>query len=221
MFIMGVIDFNKIIDYSKKQCKIKSIGRCATYVKNAFAVGGCKYISGNGWSNQSWCTQNGFVCIGEISYDELARRGYNVRAHGNFDMWLPTDYVQQLGDVCLIKHGKYGHICYAMSDNINDWVSDFFQRPPSVQPGTGPYCYSGKYEGVQFWRHESVLNGAPRVTTSDDSPRTNYVELPADEIKETTNQESNRTNEMSSLNQSDSKKKVKGIILGTNLRQGN
>ena len=36
---MGIINFNKVISYSMTMCKIKSIGRCAEYVKKAFQAG--------------------------------------------------------------------------------------------------------------------------------------------------------------------------------------
>ena len=169
-----MIDFNKVIQYSRTMCTPQSQHLCATYVKRAFERGGCTYISGNGWNNQKWCKENGFVCIGEISQSELRSRGNNLRAHGNFSIWFPPNYKQQVGDVCLIKHGQYGHIAYAMGTGLNDWVSDFFQRPPGQRDGCGPYCYTSNYEGVQFWRHSSVLNDAPVVNPV--TPSTNeYV----------------------------------------------
>ena len=155
---MGVIDFNKVIAYSKNMCVKKSIGRCATYVKKAFEKGGCKYIVGNGWNNQKWCKENGFVCIGDFVPEDK-----NPRPHSGKGIQFPSGYVQQVGDVCLIKHGIYGHICYATGPGLNDWVSDFFQRPPVQLDGMGPYCYSGNYERIQFWRHTSVLNNTPRI----------------------------------------------------------
>jgi hypothetical protein len=155
---MNTIDFNNVIAYSRSMCYEKSHSKCATYVKKAFERGGCKYIGGNGWNNQKWCESNNFVCIGDfVPIDK------NPRAHNGIPMQWPNGYVQQTGDVCLIKHGIYGHICYAMGPGIDDWVSDYFQRPPAQQPGTGPYCYTNSVERVQFWRHKSVLNGAPTV----------------------------------------------------------
>lgn len=157
---MGYIDFNKVIAYSMSKCYNKSRSRCAEYVKKAFECGGCKYIGGNGWSNQKWCEANGFELIGDIVPED-----YNPRPHNGKGIQFPAGYVQQVGDVCLIQHGIYGHICYATGPGIDDWVSDYFQRPPGQQAGTGPYCYTGNVKRVQFWRHNSVLNGAPRVQT--------------------------------------------------------
>lgn len=160
------INFDKVIAYSKRFCTLTSNSNCATYVKNAFAAGGCEYISGNGWNNQTWCKKNGFQLIGDfIPVDR------NPRPHKGMPIQFPEGYVQQAGDVCLIKHGVYGHICYAMSSNINDWVSDFFQKPPGQQEGMGPYCYPDRgYERVQFWRHSSVMNGAPVITEKIETP---------------------------------------------------
>ncbi len=153
------IDFNKVIAYSKANCVISSLHYCAMYVKRAFIQGGCEYVSGDGWNNQKWCKANGFECIGDF-----VPKDKNPRPHNGMSIQFPPGYVQQTGDICLIKHGKIGHICYAMGSNINSWVSDYFQRPPSQKDGTGPYCYDdSNYTRVQFWRHKSVLNNAPVI----------------------------------------------------------
>lgn len=152
------IDFNKVIQYSLKNCVQKSIAKCALYVKRAFEAGGCKYVSGNGWSNQTFCKTNGFELIGDFIPEDN-----NPRAHNGKPIQFPKGYVQQVGDICLIQHGTYGHICYAAGPNINDWISDYFQRPPGQADGTGPYCYSSGYQRVQFWRHSSVRGNAPVV----------------------------------------------------------
>ena len=157
---MSSIDFNKVIAYSNTMCRNKSISKCATFVKKAFERGGCKYVTGDGWDNQKWCETNDFVCIADfIPVDK------NPRPHNGKPIQFPNGYVQQIGDVCLLKHGIYGHICYAAGTGIDDWVSDYFQKPPGQQSGTGPYCYTGNIERVQFWRHRSVLNNAPTVQT--------------------------------------------------------
>lgn len=161
---MNSIDFNKVIAYSKTMCTQFSQSLCATYVKKAFERGGCKYMTGNGWDNQKWCEENGFKLIGDfIPKGRNPRTGGNVGLNG---LQFPTGYTQQTGDVCLIKHGTYGHICYAIGPGLNDWVSDFFQRPPGQQENCGPYCYQGNIERVQFWRHCSVLNNAPVITNT-------------------------------------------------------
>lgn len=170
---MTNIDFNKVISYSRKMCYTYSRSECATFVKKAFEQGGCKYISGNGWNNQKWCRQNNFELIGDfVPVDK------NPRAHNGKPIQFPPGYVQQVGDVCLIKHGDYGHICYAIGPGINDWVSDYFQRPPAQQEGTGPYCYTSDYERVQFWRHKSVLNNTPTVQEMMQSTYADNTETP-------------------------------------------
>jgi hypothetical protein len=207
---MSAIDFDKVISYSLKNCTQKSRSKCATYVKKAFECGGCKYISGNGWSNQTWCERNNFVLIGDfVPVDK------NPRAHGSVGIQFPLGYIQQTGDVCLIKHGEYGHICYAMGPGINEWVSDYFQRPPGQQSGTGPYCYVGNVERVQFWRHKSVLNGAPEVKELP----SNYVETNPAPASSGTNYEPVTVNEVSGMNDGNKKSNRKGIILGYNIRQ--
>lgn len=154
----ATIDFNKVIQYSKRYCVGKSLSKCAQYVKSAFQAGGCKYVTGNGWNNQAFCKTNGFKCIGDFKPIDG-----NPRAHNGKPMQFPKGYTQQIGDICLIDHGTYGHICYAAGTGIDDWVSDYFQRAPGQMAGTGPYCYPNGYKQVQFWRHSSVMNGAPEV----------------------------------------------------------
>lgn len=158
------IDFNKTIAYSKLHCVAKSLSKCATYVKKAFEAGGCKYISGNGWNNQKFCKENGFQLIGDFEPID-----HNPRAHNGMAMQFPENYTQQTGDICLIKHGTYGHICYATGPGINDWVSDYRQHQPGQQDNTGPYCYTGGVTRVQFWRHSSVMGSTPSVTETPTS----------------------------------------------------
>lgn len=163
---MVSIDFNKVISYSKSNCLQRSKALCATYVKKAFEAGGATYVSGNGWNNQKFCKKNGFELIGDfIPIDN------NPRAHGGIPIQFPNNYRQQVGDICLIKHGTYGHICYATGTGINDWVSDYFQKSPGQQDNTGPYCYNGNYERIQFWRHSSQMEGT-----------TSIIETPTGEI---------------------------------------
>ena len=212
---VSTIDFNKVITYSMKNCLQKSIERCASYVKKAFEAGGCKYITGDGWSNQRWCQENGFQLIGDFEPID-----HQPRAHNGKPIQFPSGYRQQAGDVCLIQHGQYGHICYAMSSDIDSWVSDYFQKYPGQQSGTGPYCYSeGNVTRVQFWRHSSVLNGAPVIDVSTDSkyyPVADYVNNSRG-FNGTPSSGSVKVNDLPSMN--DNKKTNKGITLGYNMRQ--
>ena len=190
------INFDKVIAYSKRFCTLKSRSKCATFVKKAFEAGGCTYVSGNGWSNQNWCRTNGFQLIGDFTpINENPRQPVtndmlnicNVNGLQFPKMADGSPYVQQAGDVCLIQHGEYGHICYAMSSDINSWVSDFFQKSPGQQDGTGPYCYQGNVKRVQLWRHSSVMNGAPMITESIITP---YY-TPSDYVSSTNSYSSN------------------------------
>ena len=229
---MGTINFNKVIAYSMAVCKQRSISRCAEFVKKAFQAGGAKYVSGNGWSNQPWCQTNDFKLIGDFVPERNNPRNpisaetskiCNVNGMQFPKMADGTPYKQQTGDVCLIKHGTYGHICYAMSADINSWVSDYFQRPPGQQEGTGPYCYQGGIQRVQFWRHSSVLNGAPTITLSN-ADINEYKSRPT--VKQTSNRASasNQNNktpitptEVNSMNEK--QKSTTGVVLGYHIRQ--
>lgn len=154
------IDFSKVINFSKINCFQKSQSLCATYVKKAFEAGGCNYVVGNGWDNQKFCEDNDFKCIGDfVPIDN------NPRPHNGIPIQFPEGYKQQVGDICLIKHGTYGHICYAVGNGINDWVSDYWQKSPGQEDGTGPYCYTSNYERIQFWRHSSVMGDEPVITS--------------------------------------------------------
>lgn len=207
------IDFNKVIAYSKKNCVTKSKALCATYVKRAFEAGGCAYISGNGWSNQKFCKDNGFQCIGD--FKPIDQNPRPTRKRG---IQFPQGYVQQTGDICLIKHGQYGHICYATGPGINDWVSDYWQRPPGQQDGTGPYCYTGSVEQVQFWRHSSVMGQTPVIspqveTLSPDTTEDNNLK-PAIPPREPVTPQN-----ISGLNDNRNNDNIPGTTLGMHLRQ--
>ena len=211
-----IIDFASVISYSMKNCVAKSMARCATYVKTAFTRGGCEYVPGNGFDNQEWCKKNGFQCIGDF-----VPKDYFPRAHNGIPMQFPEGYVQKTGDVCLIKHGKFGHICYATGPNIDDWVSDFFQKYPGQAQGQGPYCYSDyNYKRVQFWRHSSVLNDAPVInvpTTPNTYPINEYAKSRNSGYSGSSSTEPLTVNELSSMN--DDERTNMGITLGYNMRQ--
>lgn len=199
------INLNKVISYSKQNCFKKSKALCATYVKKAFEAGGAKYISGNGWNNQKFCKTNGFKLIGDfVPIDN------NPRAHGNLPIQFPSNYEQQVGDICLIKHGTYGHICYATGTGINDWVSDYFQKDPGQQDNTGPYCYNGDYERIQFWRYD-----APEDMVITETPS---GEIVPDTVY-TGNQSSSSTQESGSESGSITSNELYGI--GDNVDTGN
>lgn len=215
--MIASINFDNVIKYSLQHCVSKSKSLCATFVKNAFASGGCKYISGNGFDNQKWCKANGFECIGDfVPIDNFPR------PHKNLPIQFPEGYVQQVGDVCLIKHGKFGHICYAMGPDIDDWVSDYFQKHPGQKSGMGPYCYSDyKYERIQFWRHSSVLNDTPVLNVPLVYPKTsNDTAESFDDVTVSGPGERRTVNNISDIgNASKKKNRGGGVILGSNMVQ--
>lgn len=222
---MGIINFNKVISYSMTMCKIKSIGRCAEYVKKAFQAGGAKYVAGNGWTNQKWCQTNDFQLIGDfVPENGNPRKSIstetsvicNVNGMQFPKMADGSNYKQQMGDVCLIKHGEYGHICYAMSDDINSWVSDYFQKSPGQKNGTGPYCYTGGIERVQFWRHKSLLNGAPVIDLKN-IEEYKYTRNTSSSSS-STNKATVTPNTISGMNVGNKKTSL-GIVLGYHMKQ--
>lgn len=224
---MAVIDLNKVINYSKVYCKNSSIQKCATYVKRAFEAGGCTYISGDGWNNQNFCKQNGFICIGDfVPVDK------QPRAHNNIPMQFPEGYTQKPGDICLIKHGQYGHICYAYGYNLGEWVSDYWQGLPG-----GPYCYTnGGVERVQFWRNPNIVMNNTSVNTDTDieevksTPTTEIIPETVSTSNSTSTtrlKTSNSANNVSSTTQkntvssfrSDENTSKYSILLGTHMKQ--
>ena len=223
---MGMLDLSKVISYSKAMCVPKSKALCAEYVKKAFEAGGLKYISGNGWSNQRWCQTNDFRCIGDFVPDMRNPRSparvetdkiCNVNGLQFPRMVDGTPYKQMIGDVCLIKHGQYGHICYAMGPGINDWVSDYFQCYPGQMNGTGPYCYKGDIAQVQFWRHNSINDSTPPVIMEQPTQPSDVVSTSGEGGSSNTSS-SNDIQPISNIN-SNSTNKRPGNILGTHLRQ--
>lgn len=211
------ININKVISYSKANCFQRSKALCATYVKKAFEAGGAKYVIGNGWNNQKFCKQNGFVLIGDfVPIDG------NPRSHDGMSIQWPNNYDQKPGDICLIKHGTYGHICYATGEDINDWVSDYFQKYPGQQDNTGPYCYNGNYERIQFWRNPSIAK--------DDV--VSITETPSGEITPDTVNTRNLTSSSTQEQETITSNELYGIgdnvdtgqystVLGTHMRQTN
>ena len=226
-----MLDFSKVISYSRTMCVPKSMCLCATYVKKAFQAGGLKYISGNGWDNQRWCQANDFMCIGDFIPEKNNPRNpasvetskiCNVNGLQFPRMADGSIYKQQLGDVCLIEHGQWGHICYAMSSDINDWVSDYFQHPPGQRSGTGPYCYQSGITRVQFWRHSSVLNNTPSIDLSTLPPYD--ITQSSGTSGSTSGGSTNNTSavnpqEIASMNSNRTPHTVPGNVLGMHLRQ--
>jgi len=155
---MPAINWEAILRWSKTNCYSTSKGLCAGHVKKAFMAGGFTYVSGNGFLNQPFCKQNGFELIGDFIPEDG-----QPRAHNGKPMQWPKGYTQQQFDICLIEHGQYGHMVYAMGNDIGSWASDYFQSSIG-----GPYCYpSGGVKRVQFWRHSSLLNGATPISISE------------------------------------------------------
>lgn len=224
---MGMLNLSKVISYSKAMCVPKSMALCATYVKKAFQAGGLKYVSGNGWNNQRWCQTNDFKLIGDFVPEGKNPRNparteteniCNVKGLQFPRMANGDPYQQIAGDVCLIQHGEYGHICYAMSTDINDWVSDYFQHSPGQRDGTGPYCYQGNITRVQFWRHSSIDVNTPPIDPTTIPPADNVSTSNGTTSGSSGSSSSTNVQELSSMN-SDNGNKRPGTVLGTHIRQ--
>lgn len=137
----------------------KSIGKCATAVKNFVTAGGIA----------TWSGANGAYC-----YNLLAARGFGVYARGLKDKEARLEWIKtyaQAGDIALMEKDKdYGHIC--MYDG-QKWISDFSQNeiwvynpktPKSdiiIMRYTGPRLmpngFIGSMGNVKFWDYAPIL----------------------------------------------------------------
>lgn len=118
-------DIDKACTWARAHAGGKSIGKCATYVKNAMQAGGIPYIGGyNGCDMDRYCNMYGFQQV-NIGYQNGSKNPSNP----------------QKGDIACIKHGQYGHTC--IYDGVR-WYSDFSQN--NCIP------YSSGFYGVSFWR---------------------------------------------------------------------
>lgn len=180
------IDFSKVVAWSKMNVPSKGKSLCAGFVKLAWAWGGgCVYVSGNGYDNQKFCKQNGFVNVtfGINTPEDQFWNEPNPRGANGVLKW-PQGYTQQPGDICLMKTKSSHHMVYAAGSGADEWVADFWQIGKDTQWETyktqhnitcpfsndnhttpsgglavaGPYVYGGNYVKIQFWRHPNLTN---------------------------------------------------------------
>lgn len=103
-----------------------SIGRCAKYVRMSIEAGG---ISTAG---RPVAAQDYVNFLPTIGFNEIK----DTEPH-------------QVGDLCVINHGKYGHICMWCG---SQWISDFKQRRPVP--------YNSGVNGVWFYRFNGIINNS-------------------------------------------------------------
>lgn len=124
-------DIDAACRYAASHTQPKSIGKCATYVKNAMQAGGLPYVGGyNGSDMDRYCKMYGFKQL-------------NLSLDGN----KKNPIGAQKGDIMSVHHyyhgngPDYGHTC--IFDGYK-WISDHKQN--NCIP------YNGGWWDVTFWR---------------------------------------------------------------------
>lgn len=108
------------LEYLNRNAKSKSIGKCAAYVRKAIEAGG---LSTEGRPVAA-CMYKDF--LPKIGFNEIAEVTGKIKQQE----W--THKNAKPGDIAVMSHGKYGHICMY---NGKCWVSDYVQ--------TGMWAYRG------------------------------------------------------------------------------
>lgn len=104
---------------------------CAKYVRQYIEAGG---ISTAGRPGYAWAYRNYLPSIGWQHFTTLTGLAQQLQF---------TKTMVRPGDIAVMNHGQYGHICMW---NGRCWVSDFVQRNMWVYPGQGT-CYIFRYTG--------------------------------------------------------------------------
>lgn len=111
----------------------RSVKRCARYVRKALEAGGLNTSGRPEGANQYkyYLPTIGFKHIATLTGREQQAQWSSINA--------------QNGDLSVMDHGRYGHICMWIK---NHWVSDFVQN--NMWPYSNPYngtCYIFRYTG--------------------------------------------------------------------------
>lgn len=109
---------------------------CAGAVRRFLEAGGMSTVGRPpyAWLYRHWLPTKGFNCIAQIT-------GKSVQAQ-----W--TARYAQPGDIAVMPHGMYGHICMWSGKK---WVSDFVQNNMWVYSGNGTcliFRYSGQMDQI-------------------------------------------------------------------------
>ena len=132
-------NISKAVFALNHNAKAKSSGMCAKYVRMAIEAGG---VSTAGrpvaaYLYKGFLPKIGFNFVTKIYGRELQRRWSSQQA--------------QTGDIAVMDHGKYGHICMW---NGSRWISDFFQNNMWVYSGDGQcylYRWNGQTDNTNDW----------------------------------------------------------------------
>ena len=128
---MGAFNINKAIEATQKAGG-KSQGRCAYYVRTYLEAGG---LNTTGHPVAAFQYANGF--LQQLGFKKIVI----ISGKNNQASWTKTNAIP--GDIAVMRHGKYGHICLWTGRN---WVSDFVQKNmyPYADEGT---CEIFRYNG--------------------------------------------------------------------------
>lgn len=107
-----MFNIQNAINYGNRNCKPGSTGLCAKHVRLMLEAGGLNTTGHPAYAYQyaNFLPRLGFKLIATLT---------NKNNQSIF-----TQTQARLGDIAVMKHGKYGHICMF---NGTNWISDFKQ----------------------------------------------------------------------------------------------
>lgn len=119
------------VAYATSNAHSSSSGKCAMYVRMAIEAGGLSTTGHPVAASQyvNFLPTIGFQCIAQI---------FGVQNQAN---WTSSN--ARPGDIAVMSHGTYGHICIYSG---NQWISDFFQTKMWPYAGDG-LCYIFRFTG--------------------------------------------------------------------------
>lgn len=115
-----MFNIKNAIDYGMKILKPKSIGACAKHVRLMLEAGGLNTIG----HPSAACNYIDF--LPKIGFKHI------VTLNSRQTQLDFSKNEANIGDIAVMSHGKYGHICIW---NGNNWISDFKQN--NMWPYTG------------------------------------------------------------------------------------
>lgn len=119
---LGKFNVEKAVEWGVRHCHPGSQTDCAKYVRFMLEAGGIN-TAGHPVGAQDYdrfLPTKGFKCIADL--------------YGNDKQNEFTRKYAQAGDIAVMHHGKYGHICMYTG---GQWISDFAQNRMWVYSGNG------------------------------------------------------------------------------------
>lgn len=118
----GKWDIDRAVSWINSNSLNKSVGSCAKYVRMAIEAGGLSTVGRPvaACNYTAFLPTKGFKHIATLS---------NKQEQAQF-----SSSNAQRGDIAVMSHGKYGHICMW---NGNQWISDFKQNNMWPYSGNG------------------------------------------------------------------------------------